>query len=117
MTMAEIRHRIQQERNRAQWDAKQIGEGHRAIRSRGTWLCTRNAQGQCPPAVEADCPDWNGTKKEIDALIAEVAAKYPSVTEVYIAGGYDGARSYEALRGDDYQPWASSWSVTVWRRA
>lgn len=82
--------------------------------SRGTWLCTANKGGQCSPRAEAECPTWDGTLAEIDALIKLVEEKYPDVTSIYIAGGYDWATSLQAYRDGDYDPWVAAWEVPVW---
>lgn len=84
--------------------------------SRGTWLCTANAGGQCSPNAEAECITWRGTLREIRDLIAEVEAKYPDVNEIYIAGGYDWALNPRDFADGAYDPWTAAWSVTVWSR-
>ncbi len=87
------------------------------IRSRGTWLCTADKHGQCRPCPEAEAQTWSGTKREIEQLIARVIAEHPHVTEVYIAGGYDGYDTFKDMMDcGEYYPWVSSWSVTVWER-
>lgn len=87
------------------------------IRSRGTWLCTIDKDGQCRPNIEAECPEWKGTMHEIKDLIAEVEAKYPGVTKIYIAGGYDKFESFRGfIDGDEYEPWVGAWDVTIWER-
>lgn len=88
------------------------------VRSRGTFLSTLNERReQCRPCPEAECNSWNGTWREIQAMIRDVEANHPHVHVVYISGGYDGAEGYHALWLDDnYEPWASSWNVTIWER-
>lgn len=85
--------------------------------SRGTFLATADLRGdQCSPSPEADCPGWRGTWKEIVELVNDVQANHPHVGEVYISGGYDGAESPRDYRDDIYEPWVSSWLVSVWKR-
>lgn len=87
------------------------------VRSRGTYLCTSDASGQCDPAPEAECPDWDGTLRDIRELVAKVSLFYPQVEKVYISGGFDGAFTFKELyETSDYEPWASAWDVTVWTR-
>jgi len=103
-------------RDEGRRDAK--GSGRAMIFSRGTCLATSGREGQCRPRVEADCPAWNRTTKEIYDLIREVEEKYPEVMEIYIAGGYDAADSKQEYDTQgDYDPWAGSWSLTVWTRS
>lgn len=105
---------VKGEREIAADDARSQGAW---IRSRGTYLTTSNATGQCDPRPAANCPDWNGTQKEIDDLIALVLDKYPEVTQIAIEGGYDAADTHEQLyKIDDYLPQASWWVVEVWTR-
>jgi hypothetical protein len=88
------------------------------IRSRGTWLCTAGPSGQCGPRPEAEACWWNGRVAEIREVVATVVAKHPDVDKVYLAGGFDGADTFEDLyRHDNYEPWVSAWDVTVWTRA
>lgn len=92
--------------------------GHPWTRSRGTFIATIDfSRNQCRPYVEAEASTWRGTWKEITEAVRLVIDQYPNVAEVYIAGGYDGADSYNALWVDDsYEPWVSSWNVTIWTR-
>lgn len=102
---------------RASADEEARGQ-HPWVRSRGTFLATLDfARNQCRPFVEAEAVFWRGTWKEITDAVRLVIDQHPNVAEVYIAGGYDGAESYNALWVDDnYEPWVSSWNVTVWTR-
>lgn len=85
--------------------------------SRGTFLATADLCGdQCSPFPEADCPTWRGTWKEIAELVNDIQANHPHVGEVYISGGYDGAESPRDYRDGVYEPWVSSWLVSVWKR-
>lgn len=113
---AALRAAVADARDEGKRDAK--GSGRALIFSRGTWLATSGREGQCRPRVEADCPVWNRTTKEIYDLIREVEERYPEVLEIYIAGGYDAADSKQEYDAQgDYDPWAGSWSLTVWTRA
>jgi hypothetical protein len=102
-------------------------EGHRAgrfargarlpwVRSRGTWLCTSNKNGPCRPRERGDCPDWDGTKREIVALIAKVEAYYPEVEHITIEGGYDAAERLDDFDNGGYEPWVGEWEVLLWSR-
>lgn len=84
--------------------------------SRGTFLATVGKDGPCAPYIEQECHNWNGTKKELDDAVLKVLQSYPEVTEVYVAGGYDGADSPQAFKDGDYQPWVAEWSVTYWKK-
>lgn len=87
------------------------------VQARGVHLCTgHDTEGQVPPNVEAECPEWHNTSAEIRSLAVEVMAKWPGVDSIYISGGYDWAESRAEMELGDYQPWASEWSVTVWTR-
>ena len=103
---------------KARADARQDAQGPKCIFARGTNLSTADKQGeQCSPRIEAECPGWNNTWKEIKDLITEVETKYPNVQEIYLSGGYDGADSpIDYHRHGNYDPWVSSWKVTVWKR-
>lgn len=112
-SFAEIKNEVYDARKEA------VKEAHRAYKfavSRGTFLATLNQFGQCDPRPEAECPAWRGTLKEIKNLITLVEAKYPDVTKIYIAGGYDGSNSLYDYNLGEYEPWVSSWEVTVWKR-
>lgn len=111
INLTEVNKAVVEARREAYEVAKR--NGNRCVFSRGTFLATSNG-GQCQPCAEADCPTWEGTLKEIDALIDLVIEKYPNVREVYIGGGFDGADSPQAYRDGDYEPWASAWDTTVW---
>jgi len=114
-----LRQVVQQARATARTEAKQCGRatyewvGMPFVRSRGTLLCTISAQGQCEPNVAAECPEWHGTRREIEQLVAKVEASYPDVTEIIVSGGYDIS---ETLDFDDYEPRVAEWDVLVWRR-
>ena len=110
-----IKAEVKRERDLAWSDARST---NRFVISRGTWLATLDTRGnQCDPRPEAECPEWHGTMREIAELIALVEAKYPNVAKVYIAGGYDGARSlHHYNEWQEYEPWVSSWTVDVWTR-
>jgi hypothetical protein len=115
---AALEARVNEARHKAGAEARRESRkvGNRFIRSRGTWLCTSDASGQCSPAPEAEGPVWGGTKREIDALIADCLTKYPHVTEVYIAGGFDSAERLSDFSDFNYEPWVGEWSVSVWLR-
>jgi len=102
----------------ARAEAIKDARGYPCVYSRGTFLATIDPDGQCAPAPEAECPVWKGSMREINELVDEVLKDYPKVTEIYIAGGYDGADSPIAYREwGDYDPWVSAWSVTIWERS
>lgn len=87
------------------------------VRSRGTFLCTAGpGNDQAEPNPEADCPEWDGTMREIRDLIAKVEDRYPDVDLIYIAGGFDGGETLRDLTDGNYEPWLSNWQVHVWRR-
>jgi hypothetical protein len=113
MNLGLIRDRIAVARRAAIKEAKSCGC---CIFSRGTFIATSDAGGQCMPCPEAEAMTWDGTLKEILGVVARVKANYPNVLTVYIAGGYDGADSPMAMRDGDYDPWISSWEVIVWER-
>jgi hypothetical protein len=83
----------------------------------GALLCTGSATDQCQPAVAAESPVWDGTKRHIEMLVADVLNNYPDVTWIYIEGAYDGAESIRAWKDDEYDPRVEEWSVTIWTRA
>lgn len=114
-SLKQLNEAIANERAKALKDA----EGQfKCIYSRGTMLSTCKADGeQCEPAIEADPYLWKRTWKSIAELVALVLAKYPHVAQVYISGGYDGADSVrDRWEYGNYEPWVSSWQVTVWSR-
>ena len=113
-TLGAVKAEVKIARSEALDEARALNEGG-FLPSRGTFLATSDAQGQCRPAIEADCPTWRGTWQEIFALIALATKDYPNVTEIYVAGGYDWAATQRAYDDGDYQPWAASWHVPVWR--
>lgn len=102
-------------RERAEEEARR---GAPCVFARAMNLATAKHDGeQCRPRVEADCPGWDRTWREVVATVADVEANHPHVAQVYISGGYDGANSPHARWVDgDYEPWESSWDVTVWER-
>lgn len=115
---ADLQAQVSQSRHEAEVEARRESRrvGNPFVRSRGTYLCTADASGQCEPRPEADCPTWDGTKREIDRLVAEVRVKHPHVTEVYIAGGFDSAERLEDFEFGNYEPWVTAWHVPVWTR-
>ena len=86
------------------------------VRSRGVFLCTADAHGQCAPNPEAECPPWRGTRHEIETLIDNVLLRYPAVLRIAVSGGYDGAESLRNYVDGYYAPWVARWSVPVWER-
>jgi hypothetical protein len=113
--LADVKARVADDRQFALTMARRES-GCRYTPSRGTFIATSNAQGQCSPHPEAEAIEWRGTAKEIDEVIAKVLADYPECTEVYIAGGYDGADSVLDYQNGEYEPWVAAWSTTVWTR-
>lgn len=109
---------IKTEIHNARFVAKNEGNCHaQQIFSRGTFLSTCDSSGSSEPQPQADCVEWKGTLKEIKALIAEVEAGHPDVTEIWVGGGYDGAEnSYEYYQEGLCDPWVSSWDVLVWAK-
>lgn len=100
------------------WAALNAQRGSRLpfFRSRGTWLTTAGKAGQCAPLPAAECPDWRGTKREVENLIALVLSAYPEVTQITIEGGYDGAERLTDFSDGLYEPWVGAWEVLVWER-
>jgi len=89
------------------------------IASRGTFLCTSDGIGQCSPMPEAEEIKWRGSKRQIETVVRDVMDHYPECKEVYIAGGFDGGDSPQAIRQDwlgEVDRWISAWNVTVWTR-
>lgn len=113
LNLTDIKAQIAAERNRAVKEARRCSK---FWKSRGTFLATTGRGGQCNPFPEADCPYWDGTLKSIYETIALVEAEYPEVEEIYISGGYDGADSLYDYRMMCYEPWVSSWDVSIWTR-
>ena len=115
ISISDIKHLVKQARNAAVREARQVSK---VYRSRGTFLSTADAGGQCNPAPEAEAQDWDGTMRSIKALVDEVRLQYPNVTEVYISGGYDGFEHTKDLFDQyaDYTPWIAHWEVPVWKR-
>jgi len=112
-TLTELKHEIEAQRSMAKREADQ---NWRCVRSRGTFLATKDRQGQCSPCPEAEAIQWRGTAKEIVSLIRHVRENYPGMgIEVYIAGGYDGAENMVEMFDGVYEPWVSSWEVSVWK--
>ena len=115
MKLSEIKDKISAARYDALQEArKEWDYSYRP--SRGTFLCTGDESGQCAPNIEAECPTWDGKLSSIKVLIERVQKEYPSVTKVYISGGYDGADSPYAYQNGDYEPCIASWETTVWER-
>lgn len=115
-SLFDIKHAVADARDNAIRQVRKDCGFRGVIASRGTFLSTADATGQCEPRPEAECPTWDGTKRDIDDLIALVVKEYPNVDRIYIGGGYDWASSPQAYRDGDYEPWAASWGVIVWRR-
>ena len=115
---ADLRDAVKQARDYARHTATKDGRaaGMPFVRSRGTFLATLDGHGQSRPYPEAEAIEWDGTQRDIDKSIALVEADYPDVTEVYIAGGFDTASTLQGFNDGDYEPWMSSWQVTVWTR-
>jgi hypothetical protein len=114
VNMRGLRDLIKEDREEAESEARSQGKW---IRSRGTYLTTSDRSGQCDPRPGAECPEWRGTKKEIDELISLVLDRYPNVTTISIEGGYDSSDTFEGLyKLEDYLPMSSWWSFTVWKR-
>lgn len=89
--------------------------GSTYVKSRGTFLATSNKSGQCQPCPEAEALPWDGTKRELDTVVAKVANL--DVDEVYVAGGFDGGENFrDLMTSEDYDPWVSEWSVVYWSR-
>ncbi len=85
--------------------------------SRGTWFSTVDERGdQAQPYPGAEAAQWNGTKRELEAVIAKVERDYPDVMVLYVEGGYDGGETINDKKDGIYEPWISNWSVDVWRR-
>lgn len=108
-------------RTRAQ-SKKEALQDCRFVKSRGNFLGTSGKDGPCSPHEPGDCHDWDWTIRQLREVVDNVIAKYPNVTDVFVAGGYDGSFDGDSLRdflsGDvDYVPWASCWEVTVWTRS
>ncbi len=116
MKLSEIKEKIGQARYDALREAKSDWT-YKYQPSRGQFLCTGDANGQCAPNVEAECPTWDGNLRSIKTLIEKVKQDYPAVTKIYLSGGYDGAESPYAYQQGDYEPWIASWSVPIWERA
>ena len=105
---------VEEARREAFKDAK---AQNRWVRSRGTFLCTADSDGQCEPSPEAEAFEWDGTLRAIHEMVNDVLAKYPDVEKIYISGGYDGADTFEDLyRFDNYEPWVAAWDITVWTK-
>ena len=92
-------------------DAKAAGAW---VRSRGTFLGTTVNGAQGGPHPSADCHEWDGSKGELDRLIAELKATHPEVEELWLVGGHDAADTKQDLFDhDNYEPWAGSGEVLV----
>ncbi len=114
VNMAGLRDLVTHARQEARDEARMQGQW---VRSRGTYLTTADKMGQCDPRPAAECPTWNGTRQEIDDLIALCQEKYPNVCLIMIEGGFDCADTFEELyKSDDYTPQASWWEVVVWEK-
>lgn len=85
------------------------------IWSRGLILSTRDKKGdQCSPWPEAEGCTWKNMR-EIKGLVKRIEeGQFKDVEEIYISGGFDTADSMQDYRDGNYEPWISSWSVTVW---
>jgi hypothetical protein len=115
VTAAALLAKVKEARGEARTEAKASNPW---IRSRGTWLCTAGPTGQCGPRPEAEALYWNGRVAEIRELVTTVLATHPEVDKIYVAGGFDGADTFDDLyTHDNYEPWVSAWDVTVWTRA
>jgi hypothetical protein len=109
-----IRAEVAKARSEAHREAR---SSHAWVRGRGTYLCTADSGAQCDPAPEASCPDWSGKVREVRELVERVLRDYPQVEKVYISGGFDGADTFDDLyKFDNYEPWTSTWEVTLWTR-
>ena len=113
---ASLKAAVSVSRDEARTAAKRHGRTHHCpfVRSRGTLLCTAGPNGQEWPNIAAECPTWDGTKREVEQLVAKVLAEAPGITEIYIEGAFDMS---DLFSFDDYEPRVSEWAVTVWTRA
>jgi len=116
-----VRDAVARARREAEEEARRDGRrvGNPFVRSRGTFLATADKGGdQCWPYPEADCPFWNNTRNDIAKVVhvCEQNERYAHVEEVYISGGFDTAERLTDFKDGCYEPWASSWKVTVWTR-
>lgn len=113
MTLKEIEHGVSAHRSASFEEARNLAP---FVHSRGTHLCTADMNGgQCSPLPEAEAAPWHGSMREITEVIEQVKDN-PNVGEVYIAGGFDGADSVADYKAGEYEPWVSSWKLTVWSR-
>jgi hypothetical protein len=115
MNFGAIRKAVNAARMHAHDEAKKQGRFMKMpfVRSRGTFLCTLGPGGQEWPNIAAECPVWDGTKKEIVELVERVLAEAPRITEIYIEGAFDAS---DRMIFDDYEPRITEWSVTIWTR-
>jgi enhancing lycopene biosynthesis protein 2 len=107
---------VREARDNAHTEARRdCGKGF--FKSRGAWFVTLNAkEGLTMPANE-NFPCKRITAKELAALITKVQANYPKVDSIDVCGGFDYAENLSEFNSQNYDPWVSEWSVTVWTRS
>jgi hypothetical protein len=112
-TAAEREARKLGRRNYYERDGRHIAHPLKFVRSRGARILTTNQQlGRVDPLDEP--LEWDGTKRELVAVVDDVLANYPQCDEVALEGGFDLS---ETFGFEDYAPRVTEWAVTIWKRA
>jgi hypothetical protein len=92
---------------------RRIAQPFKFVRSRGTRILTINQQlGRVAPCEEPW--EYDGTKRELVAVVNDVLANYPQCDEITLEGGFDFS---ETFGFEDYEPLVTDWAVTIWTRA
>jgi len=84
------------------------------VRSRGTYVYALGEYGVRVAPYADEPAAYDGTKRELVALVSDIVAHHPACHEVIVAGGFDLS---ETIDFDDYEPEVTTWEVRVWTRA
>lgn len=83
-------------------------------RSRGKRLIALDAKGE---RLEDPYENWRPGLGSFERMLARFHARHgDQLHEVIVDGGWDGAENVLDMNAGEYEPWAGSWSVTLWRK-
>lgn len=109
MNIQEIKDQISSAKDTAKREANKY---YSCVRSRGNFFYCSIDGGD--NLFEADCFEWDKTKKQIISTIADIKQKYNGHEICFgIQGGFDGSDSVYGLHNDEYDPLVSEWFVEI----
>lgn len=85
--------------------------GRGIYRSRGKWIVVTD----CAHGIGHGEMEWDGTKKQLDRIVAEYTGKQ-GIDGIYIDGGIDFGENFAAFDEGWYEPWVGEYSVTIWQK-